>query len=167
MIKELVKRFMDNKGELARVFAQAHPSDYADLVKSVVTFLSADPECPQLDPQRIHQIDDGDYQGTLIYVIAAQGYQPYEYWYTNVSYGSCSGCDTLESIRDYCDEKPTPQQVVEYMTLALHIVQRMKKMNDDEPELMTITQADLQPALENKQSKALLPAPGDSGKTCL
>lgn len=49
-----------------------------------------------------------------------------------VGYGSCSGCDTLEAIRDYSSEKPTPEQVKDYMALALHIVQGLKKMGDDE-----------------------------------
>ena len=49
-----------------------------------------------------------------------------------VGYGSCSGCDTLEGIRHYNDDKPTEEQVRDYMTLALHIVQGMKRMGDGE-----------------------------------
>src|SRR5581483_5779174 len=80
------------------------------------------------DPSRIHTIDDGDYQGTLLFVIAANGYQPYDYWYTKVSYGSCSGCDTLEAVRSYSDDTPTAEQVNDYWTLALHIVQGLVAM---------------------------------------
>ena len=80
------------------------------------------------DPERIHRIDDGNYQGTLVYVIGEKGYQPDKYWYVKVDYGSCSGCDTLEGIRDYTDDAPTDEQAKDYMTVALHIVQGMKPM---------------------------------------
>ena len=33
-----------------------------------------------------------------------------------VGYGSCSGCDTLEGIRYYNDDKPTEEQVRDYAT---------------------------------------------------
>lgn len=66
-------------------------------------------ECDAPHPERIHQIDDGDYQGTLIFVIGAGGYQPSRYWYVKVGYGSCSGCDTLQAIRGYEDDAPTKE----------------------------------------------------------
>ena len=37
--------------------------------------------------ERIHRIDDGDYQGTLVFVIGGKGYQLSTYWYVKVSYG--------------------------------------------------------------------------------
>ena len=33
-------------------------------------------------------------------MIPEEGYQPSDYWYVRVSYGSCCGCDTLQSITD-------------------------------------------------------------------
>jgi hypothetical protein len=87
------------------------------------------------DPTRIHQIDDGDYQGTLLFVIAASGYQPSDYWYVKVGYGSCSGCDTLQAIDGYggySDEAPSKDQVDDYMTLALHIIQGLKSMQGEQ-----------------------------------
>ncbi len=81
-----------------------------------------------MDPERIHRIDDGDYQGTLVFVIGASGYQPSTYWYVTVGYGSCSGCDTLEAIRFYGDDPPTSQQVTDYATLAPHIVEGLREM---------------------------------------
>lgn len=71
-------------------------------------------------------------QGALVYVIGATGYQPDKYWYVKVGYGSCSGCDTLEAIREYQDGKPTERQVNKYMTLALHIVQGLRLMGGSE-----------------------------------
>jgi len=132
MIKEFVSRFMDKKAEIAEVFSKAHPDAYIDVVRAVVSALHDDEDYNSIDPDRIHQIDDGEWQGTLVFVIAASGYQPNDYWYVKVYYGSCSGCDTLESIRVYADAPPTKEQVADYMSLALHIVQGLKKMGDDE-----------------------------------
>ena len=79
------------------------------------------------DPNRIHEIDDGDYQGTLVYVIAAKDYQPDDYWYVKIGYGSCSACDTLEAIRNFSDEKPTPEQVEGLYDLGIAYCARVKK----------------------------------------
>lgn len=138
MIQIFVDRFMESKPKLEAAFLAARPESYKDLVKAVVGALATDDELyswENPDPDRIHQIDDGDYQGTLVFVIAAQGYQPSTYWYVKVDYGSCSGCDTLASVRecsDYDSETPNQNEIDGYMTLALHIVQGLKKMGDEE-----------------------------------
>ena len=132
MIAEFVELFMAGKPKIEATFSEAHPENYKAIVEAVVTVLNNEEDYGAPDPKRIHELDDGDYQGTLVYVIAATGYQPSDYWYVKVGYGSCSGCDTLEGIRSYSDDKPTEGQVRDYMTLALHIVQGLKKMGDDE-----------------------------------
>lgn len=133
MITGFVELFMARGSKLEAMFAEKHPESYLDLVRAVVTVLSDGNDAEAVpDQKRIHEIDDGEYQGTLVYVIGAAGYQPSEYWYVKVGYGSCSGCDTLLSIRGYGDDKPTAAQVRAYMTLALHVVQGMKQMGDDE-----------------------------------
>ncbi len=132
MIKEFVDEFFLKKEYLESIFAERHPSDYIDIVKIVVGGLAKDNDNIELDVDRITEIDPGHYQGTLLYVIAETGYQPRNYWYVKVSYGSCSHCDTLQSIQGYSDEKPNEEQIKDYMTLALHIVQGLKKMGDDE-----------------------------------
>lgn len=131
MIKEFVDRFMAKKSELKAVFSAGHPDNYEQVVKSVISVISNSDACNQPDPERIHSIDDGHYQGTLVFVIAETGYQPSTYWYVKVDYGSCSGCDTLQAISGYSSKPPTPEQVKDYMTLALHIVQGIKRMGDD------------------------------------
>lgn len=132
MIPEFIQQFDAQRDELRAQLALAHPTNYAALVKMVVTAVSDPCEYTETpDPNRIHQIDDGDYQGTLVFVIASKGYQPSNYWYVRVYYGSCSGCDTLERITNYSNEPPTPNQVDQYMTLALHIVQGLKPMQGE------------------------------------
>ncbi len=131
MISEFVQRFEASKETIRAQFAQKHPDSYKDIVEVVVNAVKTEDEYESPDPARIHQIDDGSYQGTLVYVIGAGGYQPSDYWYVKVGYGSCSGCDTLEAIKSYSDDPPTESQVGDYMTLALHIVQGLKKMGEE------------------------------------
>lgn len=131
MIKEFIERFDANKHALRAKFEAAHPDDYKDIVKAVIEAVQGSSEYDAPSPDRIHVIDDGDYQGTLVYVVGAGGYQPDDYWYVKVGYGSCSGCDTLQAISEYSDEPPTESQISQYMTLATHIVQGLKKMGDD------------------------------------
>lgn len=136
MIKEFIERFEKNRETLRSGFAAAHPSDYKNIVEAVVRAVNGDYEYDSPDPSRIHVIDDGDYQGTLVYVIAAGGYQPSDYWYVKVGYGSCSGCDTLQAISEYrySSEPPTDSQIDQYMTLATHVLQGLKKIGDDNQE---------------------------------
>lgn len=128
MIQKFVDRYMANKHELEKQFSEKHPEDYKEIVKAVITILNDTQEYGSPDPERIHEIDDGDYQGTLLYIIGASGYQPSKYWAVKVYYGSCSGCDTLQAIRGYSSEQPNDEQVKDYMTLALHIVQGIKEI---------------------------------------
>jgi hypothetical protein len=132
MIQKFVTRFMAAENVLREKFAAKHPDAYIDIVKAVVDVIKGEGTYGEPDATRIHQIDDGDYQGTLVFVIAGGGYQPWEYWYVKVGYGSCSGCDTLERIRDYSENPPTKEQLDAYMTLALHIVQGFKSMQTEE-----------------------------------
>jgi hypothetical protein len=130
MIQQFVDAFMSKKELLESQFREKHPSDYSDIVERVIRLVTAEDEYSEYspDPARIHAIDDGDYQGTLLFVIGAKGYQPDDYWYVKVGYGSCSGCDTFQAISDYVGDTLTEEQLGDYMSLALHIVQDLKKM---------------------------------------
>jgi hypothetical protein len=129
MITEFITRFDANRDKLREQFAKNPPSNYEALVKAVVDILKTD-EYGGITSERLHTIDDGDYQGTLLFVIGAEGYQPSTYWYVKVSYGSCSGCDTLEAIDRSYDGTVSEQALDDYMMLALHIVQGLKLMED-------------------------------------
>ena len=133
MIQAFVDAFFKGEDKLKSIFS-AHPEEYKDIVKAVITVISENLDvgeyAPRPDPKRIHEINDGGYQGYLLYLIAADVYQPSDYWFVRVGYGSCSGCDALQAIRKYSAAPPTEQQVKDYMTLALHIVQGMKQLPD-------------------------------------
>lgn len=134
MIEAFTKAWFANLDAMRQKFAANHPEDYEAIVKIVVQMLAeASNEYDKPDPERIHRIDDGDYQGTDVYVIGASDYQPSRYWYVKISYGSCSQCDALQNIRGYTEtDSPSPDQVKQYMTLALHIVQGLREMDDNE-----------------------------------
>lgn len=132
MIQKFVKRFMDAKPAIRAELALAHPEDYDALVKRLIVLLAdkenEDDWSERPDPERITVIDHGEYQGTRLYIVGAAGYQPDTYWYIFVNYGSCSGCDTLEGIRCYQDDPPSEEQLSEYWTLMLHMVQSMREL---------------------------------------
>lgn len=139
MIEEFTKAWFEKNQILRQRFEKKYPDSYKEIVETVVTDVlsSEDYYDRDPDPKRIHEIDDGHYQGTLVYVIGATGYQPEKYWYCKVGYGSCSGCDTLENIVGYASaeedsEDERKKKVDELMTLALHIVQNMRLMNEGE-----------------------------------
>ena len=74
------------------------------------------------DSENFTTIDDGDYQGSLLFVIPERCYQPNagNYLMTYVEYGSCTCCDTMLAI--LCDSNT---RVDDLMTLALHMIQHM------------------------------------------
>lgn len=133
MDKNFVEQWNTRSGEIITIFQDHHPKTYAEIVRSVLgvlTVVDRHGNAETFDVERLTKIDDGDYQGTLLFLCPIAVYQPGEddYWYVPVSYGSCSGCDTLQAICAYEDNLPTEEQVRDYMTLALHIVQKIKKL---------------------------------------
>jgi hypothetical protein len=132
MIEKFVIAWNKRKEEIKAKLRSDHPKDYMELVKWVVEILDLERCGP--DPERIHLIDDGDYQGTLLFIISERGYQPSTYWSVKISYGSCSGCDTLQAISDYSSAPPNEEQASDYMTLALHIIQGLHVVGEEAPE---------------------------------
>lgn len=127
MIKYCKEQWMKNEGKLKEVLLHRKDLNYCSyktLVKLVVDYILNDEEQDEnWDSKNITVIDNGDYQGTELYLIPRNTYQPAEYDYlmTYVGYGSCSGCDTLQSIQ--CDE----DNIDDYMTLCRDLVFNMVK----------------------------------------
>lgn len=146
MIKEFVLAWEKNKDKLERYFRtnkQELYAEYNDLVKLLFDIV-INPEIEaesiwtynkKFDTSRILEIDDGEYQGTLIFVLHRNKYCPSveDYVYTSVDYGSCSHCDILLRINDYCTETlPCEEQIRDYMQLSLHLLQRCKYMEQED-----------------------------------
>ena len=134
MIKAFTDAWLANQSVLREKFAAKHPDNYMAVVRAVVEILAnADDHGDNPDPRRIHEIDDGGYNGALAYVIGASGYERRRYWCVKIRYGTCSQCDTLKGIHDLndlSDGPPNEEQVRDYMTLAMHIVQGLREMDD-------------------------------------
>ena len=132
MLKYCLQKWNDNKDLLEqriRNDPDMNSCDYVDLVRLVVDYVLNPYEYDRWDSENITVIDNGDYQGTQLYLIPRETYQPaeYEYLMTYCGYGSCSGCDTLLAIRGWDDEPLTERQVKDYMTLCRHLLMNMVK----------------------------------------
>lgn len=130
METKFIERFDNKRNEIKEALTFLldtceYGVDYEDIVRIVIDAIHEDDGDP--DPNAIHEIDDGDYQGTLLFVISEDLYQPYDYWYVRVEYGSCSVCDTLEGILYDSDDRE--QQINDLFTLALHIFQGLNKLD--------------------------------------
>ena len=101
--------------------------EYKDLVKLTVMFILNDEN--EWDAKKITEIDDGDYQGTLLYLIPEDTYQPdsSEYLMTFVEYGSCSGCDTLQAIQCFLDTRSRDKSIDDLMNLCKDLICNMIK----------------------------------------
>lgn len=152
MIKFAVEQWDKNKDRLENHIIENLQSyeycSYAELVEDVVKYILNDEEerhdLDNYSHKKITEIDDGSYQGTILYLIPLDMYQPdeSEYLMTYVNYGSCSGYDALKSVQcdisDAIDEeddfytkeerdKIATRAVKDLMSLCLHLIQNTIK----------------------------------------
>lgn len=103
MIKYCLEKWDKNQSTLRKYLETENISQltYKKVVKLAFAYILND-DTLTFDLDNITEIDDGDYQGTLLFLIPFDTYQPSEaeYFMTYVDYGSCSVCDTLQSIQD-------------------------------------------------------------------
>ena len=125
MLTQFTTPFVEAKDEyMTWIQTQEYPS-YEELLKRAIELINDRAEfgyAEEMDPERIHVIDDGNYQGTILIVIGATGYQPSTYWSTSVNYGSCSGCDALQDAWGYADD----HNMEAVYLIALHMVQGLR-----------------------------------------
>ena len=121
MLKYCVDQWEKNKKNLREALEQFDfDKDYMGykvLMSLIITHILGN----KWDSENFTTIDDGDYQGTLLFVIPERCYQPNaeNYLMTYVEYGSCSCCDTMLAILG------SDTIVEDLMTLALHMIQHM------------------------------------------
>lgn len=124
--------------EELRKYLQTHEQmeyakDYIDLLKVLIQIvINPDEEERPLKIEQIIEIDKGCYGGEKVWLIP-QEEEPdvRDFIVTYMAYGTCSGCDLLEGIisnsdmvTDFANEK----QINDYMLLALHLLQRMRRL---------------------------------------
>ena len=143
MEKFIVNRWMSNKDSLKDVIKKNKIKDTCDSYSMMTDVLIREVLNKPIDDNDFSQngvfsenykiVDDGDYQGTQLFILHKAHYQPSveDYYVFDNSYGSCSGCDTLLSITSYDSESfPSDYQINELMTLFLHMIQRLKCLNN-------------------------------------
>lgn len=139
MIQLFVEAWDANKDKLQEYFKTHKMEDYNDYKKLVRILFDGviNPylvDVKGMNPydvmdDEVTLIDNGSYQGTQLFALHLEAYQPssWEYVFTFQEYGSCSGCDLLQSIQRYdYDKLPNEEQVKEHMQLCLHLLQRCK-----------------------------------------
>lgn len=130
MLKYCRDKWYENKDKLEAVImmdTNLNHCEYSYLVELIVEYIlnpSIETDWEKFDADKITVIDNGNYQGTVLFMIPRKTYQPSasDYLLTYSYYGSCSGCDTLLSIQDWSDGIPTENQVKEYMILCKDLV---------------------------------------------
>lgn len=130
MIKLCKDQWDANKEKLEKALREdtsLNSCDYKYLLTLTVENILNYGRDDRYNTDKITVIDDGDYQGTLIFLVPRDTYQPdeSEYLMTYVGYGSCSGCDTLLGIQGWNDGPPTEQQLREFMMLCKDMVTNM------------------------------------------
>lgn len=136
MLQDVIKQWEENKHKLEDYFRTTKQSEYDEykkiLEKIIELVITTKDEFNDYDYKKISQIDDGGYSGTLIFLVPTDTYEPNieDYLITHTYYGSCSGCDTLQGISCYNYDLPTENQIKEYMTISLHLVQKMTRIID-------------------------------------
>lgn len=138
MNKEIIKKWEANKKYLEAHFANksdlygSWECEYKDVVKAVVQVIINDDVSTfyTFDTERMTVVDDGDYQGSQLFIFPRETYQPSpnDYLVTYEYYGSCSGCDTLMSIQEDSKE----ELVTGLMDMSLHLIQNMKFIYGEE-----------------------------------
>lgn len=134
MIKFCKYAWDQNESKLRKALKDSEPDflrmcSYKDLVYLIVKniFNNGQDRLNRIwDAEKITEIDDGDYQGTLLFTIPEDTYQPspHQYLMTYVDYGSCSGCDTLLNVQMYIPyEGDVPDSSInDFLTLCRDIV---------------------------------------------
>jgi hypothetical protein len=131
MILNYVKQWEERKHLLEQWLNDNEPNSYESIYEMLFNLVVTKPnddKYSEWDWGRFVKIDDGSFQGNEIYILCSNEYQPSltDYIFTSVAYGSCSVCDTFQSIEMLEDRA---ERVKQYMTLALHMVQETKSFN--------------------------------------
>ena len=137
MEKNIILQWEARKSKLEDWFRSIEKPEYIeyiDIVKALFTYV-----IEGYNTSEIHVIDDGHCQGTQLLLIHKDVYQPSveDYLITDTFYGTCSGCDTLMSICDCSNGFPNEKQIEQYMSLSLHLVQKLRRLNqlDNESDI--------------------------------
>ncbi len=141
MIKEFTKAWQENKEELKKYYFDKiqekngyYYIDYKEVFKNLIEYV-INPYLKEnrkwaLSTENITEIDNGDYQGTKIFITYKDLYQPGydDYFVANDYYGSCPGCDSLLYALDSDNDETKANDLV---SLSLGLLESMKFIAND------------------------------------
>lgn len=134
MLKYCYEKWDKNKDKLEEALKKTDLSrvEYRDLIVLTVEHILKDDDdygYYQWNEKNITEINDGSYSGTLLYLIPMDACEPSEWQYlmTYIGYGSCSGCDLLQSIQPDSHDETTDDDIENFMSLCRDLVTRMIK----------------------------------------
>lgn len=129
MLQEFIDSFMENKQAIEKKICEKFPGiGYKDIVEIVFTEIGDSFRRP--DPEKIQCFGGNGYDGTFYFFMPSADEE--SFWGVAIFYGSCSGCDAMQAIADsgsWDAKQPNKQQLKDYMTLALHIIQGTKELD--------------------------------------
>jgi len=123
-MKRYAGRLVERKGEYIDWLKTVVAPSYGTMLKKAIELSRDKDNYEEIDPERITLIDYGEYQGTKLFVISNNDYQPSRFWFVKVAYGSCSACDSLQAAWDYGNNK----NYEALYNLALQMLQGLKEM---------------------------------------
>ena len=132
MLKYCLRKWDENKKKLEEELLKdpdLNKCQYIHIVEKVVEIILNTNEEYLWNTEGITEIDDGGYQGALLFLIPRKTYQPseYEYLMTYAKYGSYPRCDTLQAIQDYGENLISEDQLKDFMALCKDIITNMIK----------------------------------------
>jgi hypothetical protein len=127
MIQRFVDLYMSKADKLRAAWSETEPQSYLEIVQGVVKQLESedplDDTCPRVS--EIIELKFRRFSGDYFYLLPCNRKEGSSVWWVAVEYGSCSACDTMQSI-DLLESKE--ERLNAYMTLALHVVQEIKQI---------------------------------------
>lgn len=136
MIDSFVKRFNEKTSEIKQFLREMTdlPS-YEELFRMLCDALYDEDDYGTPNSATVQRVSYGDYEGTLVFIVANSTCYPSAVWCTHIRYGSCSACDTLQGVHDRCEWNDdyttriiTDKAVEGYHRLMLHMLQNMKEV---------------------------------------
>jgi hypothetical protein len=128
MIQKYIDRFIEQekkiKEEIGNKLDRIDMYDYKDFAKWVIELISFKEDDPSSESMETFIL--GAYQGDFIFFMHDGWYCPDKVWIMSCSFGSCSGCDTLESIRN--DGLSDKEKIRAYSILMLNLIESLKEI---------------------------------------
>lgn len=147
MIKNFIERWSRNRDHLRKVLSSCkrkNVDSYLKLMKIVIknVFNRRINGENDIDMDSLKEINYGGWQGIKLFIFSTDAcftdYRAYEAFVTNVDYGSCTVCDTLQKALGYGDEDERLSQdsVNALMILCSHLIQKTRSILDTDEDVV-------------------------------